>query len=166
MNIMIKKPRNFLIATVLVFSTCTLTGSVYAQQSMDKDKGVNKPMSDKSKSSPKSGKNGEMILEVPMVVMVPIQVSNDLAMDKGCWVKLYDEKNYQGDSLLLVGPFGANWENKIRSLETGPKTNVTIFDNRNFRDEDKFIDRNIKIPDLSKKMGFFDNFRSMILNCI
>lgn len=45
-----------------------------------------------------------MIGEVPVVVMVPMQASNDLAMEKGCWAKLYDKKNFQGDSLLLVGP--------------------------------------------------------------
>ena len=62
-------------------------------------------------------------------MMVPMQASNDLAMEKGCWAKLYDKKNFQGDSLLLVGPinlarmlgpFGVNWENKVRSIETGP----------------------------------------------
>ena len=116
-----------------------------------------------------------MIVEVPVIVMVPVQVSRDLAMNKGCWVKLYDKKNFEGDSLLLIGPinvakmidpFGSDWENKVRSLETGPKANLTIYDNRNFRDEDKFIDRDKRIPDLSKKMGFFDNFRSMMLSCI
>ena len=66
----------------------------------------------------------------------------------------------------MVGPFGFKWENKVRSLEIGPKANLTIFDNRNFKDEDKFIDPDKKIPDLSKKMGFFDNFRSMMLSCI
>ena len=108
-------------------------------------------------------------------MMVPMQASNDLAMEKGCWAKLYDKKNFQGDSLLLVGPinlarmlgpFGVNWENKVRSIETGPRTNLTIFDNRNFGDEDKFIEPNVKIPDLSRKMGFFDNFRSLMLSSV
>ena len=107
-------------------------------------------------------------------MMVPMIVSKNLSMDKGCWVRLYDRKNLEGDSLLLVGPinmanmigpFGVDWENKVRSLETGPKANLTIYDNRNFRDEDKFIDPDKRIPDLSKKMGFFDNFRSMMLSC-
>lgn len=90
-------------------------------------------------------------------------------------MKLYDKRNFEGDSLLLIGPinvakmidpFGSNWENKVCSLETGPKANLTIYDNQNFRDEDKFIDPDKSIPDLSKKMGFFDNFRSMMLSCI
>ena len=144
---------------------------LYAQQPADKatDKAANR-------SSQPSKKDEQVIVEVPVLVMVPVQVSKEeMGMDKGCWVKLYDRKDFQGDSFTLVGPidlpkmvgpFGFNWENKIRSLETGPKANLTIYDNENFRDQDKFIDPNKKIPDLSKKMGFFDNFRSMMLSCI
>ena len=176
MSILIKNSRNFLTATAMVFSVCVATGSVYAQQSSDNTK-ADKPMSaDKNKSPSKLGsKDGEMIVEVPVIVMVPMQVSRNLAMDKGCWVKLYDKRNFEGDSLLLIGPinvakmidpFGSNWENKVRSLETGPKANVTIYNNRNFRNEDKFIDPDKKIPDMSKKMGFFENFRSIMLSCI
>ena len=115
-----------------------------------------------------------MIIAVPVIVMVPMIISKNLTMDKGCWVKLYDSRNLEGDGLLLVspinmvnliGPFGVDWENKVRSLESGPNANVTIFDNRDFKDEDKFIDSNLKVIDLSKKMGFFDNFRSMMLSC-
>ena len=52
-------------------------------------------------------------------MMVPVEVSVE-AEKKGCWVKLYDKKNYEGDSLMLtgpislgqmVGPFGFDWEN-------------------------------------------------------
>ncbi|MEO6823923.1 MAG: beta/gamma crystallin domain-containing protein [Nitrosospira sp.] len=170
MSILIKNSRNFLAAAAVVFGICVATGSVYAQQSSDNIK------ADKNKLPSKSiKKDGEMIVEVPVIVMVPVQVSRDLAMNKGCWVKLYDKRNFEGNSLLLIGPinvakmidpFGSNWENKVRSLETGPKANVTIYDNQNFRDEDKFIDPDKRIPDLSKKMGFFDNFRSMMLSCI
>ncbi len=170
MSILIKNSRNFLAAAAVAFGICVATGSVYAQQSSDNVK------ADKNKPPSKSGnKDGEMIVEVPVIVMVPVQVSKNLAMDKGCWVKLYDKKNFEGNSLLLIGPinvakmidpFGSNWENKVRSLETGPKTNLTIYDNQNFRDEDKFIDPDKRIPDLSKKMGFFDNFRSLMLSCI
>ena len=176
MSMLIKNSRNFLVATAAVFGLCVATGGVYAQQSSDNTKADKSMSADKNKQPLKSvRKDGEMIVEVPVIVMVPMQVSKNLALDKGCWVKLYDKKNFEGDSLLLIGPinvakmidpFGSNWEDKVRSLETGPKANLTIYDNQNFRDEDKFIDPDKKIPDLSKKMGFFDNFRSMMLSCI
>ncbi|ARO88619.1 hypothetical protein EBAPG3_013045 [Nitrosospira lacus] len=157
MDILVANFRRTLVAAVMMFGGFVLTGVAHAQQSTT------------------GKKDGKVIVEVPIIVMVPVQVSSDLIKDKGCWVKLYDKKDYKGDSLLLVGPvnlaqmmgpFGFNWENKIRSLETGPRANVTIYDNRNFRDQDKFVDPNAKIPDMSKKMGFFDDIRSMMLSCI
>lgn len=164
MNILTRNSRCSLLAAIaMAVGVCAATGA-YAQGSADK----NKP--------PQSGKkDGQMTVEVPVIVMVPIQVSNDLAMDKGCWVKLYDKKDYQGDSLMLVGPinlaqmigpFGFSWEDKVRSLEVGANANLTIYDNRNFRDQDNFISAGKKVPDMSKKMGFLDNFRSMMLSCI
>ncbi len=177
MNILIKNSRKLLVVTAMLFGVCATTGGVYAQQANDKNKASDKSTSgEKHKPSHSQSRkeDGKMILEVPVVVMIPMMVSKDLAMDKGCWVKLYDKKYLVGDSLLLVGPinmtnmigpFGVDWENKVRSLETGPNASVTIFDNRDFKDEDKFIDSNKKVTDLSKKMGFFDNFRSLMLRC-
>lgn len=164
MNILMKNSRRSLLAAIAVaVGVCAATGA-YAQGSADKDK------------PSQTGKKDEQVtVEVPVIVMVPIQVSNDLAMDKGCWVRLHDKKDYQGDSLMLVGPinlaqmigpFGYNWEDKVRSVEAGPNANLTIYDNRNFRDQDKFISAGTKVPDMSKKMGFLDNFRSMMLSCI
>ena len=172
MNILRKSFRHA-FAIMTVFVTCATAGAAYAQQSGDKAR-TDKSTSSEKRSSQTGTKEGQTI-EVPVIMMVPMEISDKTAMDKGCWVKLYDKKNFNGDSLLIVGPvnlgrmigpFGVNWENKVRSLETGPKTNLTIFDNRDFKDEDKFIDPGKKIPNLSKAMGFFDDFRSMILSCI
>jgi hypothetical protein len=173
MDILRKNFRGFLAAAATAAGIGFGTG-LYAQQSADQPK--DKPASGATSKSAQPGKKeGQIIMEVPVLVMVPVQVSKDIGMDKGCWVKLYDQKDFQGDSFTLigpinlpemVGPFGFNWENKIRSLETGPKANLTIYDNRNFKDQDKFIDPNKKVPDLSKRMGFFDDFRSMMLSCI
>jgi hypothetical protein len=110
----------------------------------------------------------------PLLLLVPTMVSVDNATKNGCWARLYDQKNFKGDSFTLggpielaemKGPFGFSWENKIRSLETGPKTSLTIYDNRNFRDQDRKIAKGAKVPDLSKKMGFFDDFRSLKMSC-
>ncbi len=176
MNILIKNSRNLLIVIAAVFGLCAGSG-VYAQDSTDKSRANDKSkQAEKNKQSSQTGKNeGETIVEVPVLMMVPVEVSSDMSTNSGCWVKLYDRKDYEGDSFLLVGPvelpvmtgpFGFNWENKVRSLEVGPNANLTIYDNRNFRDQDKFVDAGKKIPNMSKKMGFFDDFRSMMLTCI
>jgi len=178
MNIRRESFRTILVATIVSLGLCAPAGVLYAQQSGDKSKTSDKSMSSEKKqqkSASQTGAKEEQTIEVPVIMMVPMEISDKTAMDKGCWVRLYDKKNFNGDRLLIVGPvnlsrmigpFGVNWENKVRSLETGPNTNLTIFDNRDFKDEDKFIDPNQQIPNLSKTMGFFDNFRSMILNCI
>ncbi|SCX59343.1 beta/gamma crystallin domain-containing protein [Nitrosospira sp. Nsp1] len=176
MNILIKNPRNLLVAIAAVFGLYAGSG-VYAQDSIDKSNASEKSKhAEKSKKNSQTKKNeGGTIVEVPVLMMVPVEVSSDMSTNSGCWVKLYDKKDYSGDSFLLVGPvelpvmtgpFGFNWENKVRSLEVGPNANLTIFDNRNFRDQDKFVDAGKKVPNMSKKMGFFDDFRSMMLTCI
>ena len=176
MNILTKNPRNFLIALAAVFGLYAGSG-VYAQDSAEKSRANDKSKhAEKSRQYPQAGKKeGETIIEVPVLMMVPMKVSTDTSANSGCWVKLYDKKDFNGDSFLLVGPvelpvmtgpFGFNWENKVRSLEVGPNANLTIFDNRNFRDQDKFVDAGEKIPNMSKKMGFLDDFRSMMLTCI
>ena len=174
MNILRKRFRHA-FAIMMVFVACATAGAVYAQQSGDKARTDKPTSSEKNRPSSQAGTKEGQTIEVPVIMMVPMEISDKTAMDKGCWVKLYDRKNFNGDNLLIVGPvnlprmigpFGVNWENKVRSLETGPKTNLTIFDNRDFKDEDKFIDPGKKIPNLSKAMGLFDDFRSMILSCI
>ena len=92
-----------------------------------------------------------------------------------CWVRLYDREGFRGDRLTLlgpinmpamIGPFGTDWENEVRSLQTGPKANVTVFDNRYFFDQSKFIGPNESVQEMSEKMGFLEDFRSMMLSCI
>jgi hypothetical protein len=109
-----------------------------------------------------------------LLLIVPLEWSDQTAKKDGCGAKLYDRKNYSGDSFMMAGqqqlpsmtgPFGLNWQNRIKSIETGGKATVTIFDNRDFHDRDKVIAPGSKVPDLSAKMGFLDNFRSMKLAC-
>jgi hypothetical protein len=135
---------------------------------------MNKPPESGDTTKPRSTKERAVTVEVPLLIMVPVKVTTDLEK-KGCWVRFYDKKNYEGDSLLLtgpvsiprmIGPFGFDWENKVRSLKVGPTANLTIFDNRDFRDQDKFIDAKTNVPDMSKQMGYFDDFRSIMLSCI
>ncbi|MDN5752986.1 MAG: hypothetical protein L0H15_06860 [Nitrosospira sp.] len=164
MNILITNSRSFLVAIALMFGVSAATG-VYAQESGDKSK--------MDKSMPKPGKKDGDI-EIPVLVMVPPRVSLNM-MTEGCWAKLYDKENFQGDSLLLagrinwphmIGPRGYNWEGNVRSIETGPKANLTLYDNRHFQDQDVFIGAGKRVAELSNKMGFLDSVHSLMLSCI
>lgn len=54
----------------------------------------------------------------------------------------------------MTGPFGFDWENKVR-LNVGPRANLTIYDNRNFCDQDKFIDEKTNVTRHVKRDGLF-----------
>jgi hypothetical protein len=91
----------------------------------------------------------------------------------GCWAKLYGAPNYQGDTFTLVGPvdmsnmkgpFGADWSD-VHSIKTGPKAKVTIYDNINFRDRAAQIKAGQDVPELSRKLGFFEDVSSMRIDC-
>jgi hypothetical protein len=171
MNILVKKnSRRLLTIVALVFGmsvSAGLSAQEYPERPMNK-----KPAPVESKHP--GARGGKTTIEVPVLMFVPVQVSAELE-NKGCWVKFFDKKNFQGDSLFLsgpvnlprlIGPFGYDWENKVRSVKVGPKANLTIYDNREYRDQDKFLDAGANVANLSKEMGFFDNFRSMMLSCI
>jgi hypothetical protein len=173
MSLLLKKnSRTFLAALAVVFGI-SAAPNASAQDTSDRPV-MNKPPQSGKQTSTKPGTKDKMTIEVPILMFVPVEVSTELER-KGCWVKFFDKKDFEGDSLLLsgpvnlptmTGPFGYDWEDKVRSLKIGPKANLTIYDNRNYRDQDKFIGPNKNVPDLSEKMGFFENFRSMMLSCI
>jgi hypothetical protein len=171
MNKSIKNLRSLL--PMIVAAVFLAQAGSLAAQGTSNTGSANKSQSAEKKKTQSGAQGDAQTIEVPILMFVPLGISTDVE-NEGCWVKMYDKKNYEGDSLMLtgpinmprmIGPFGFNWENKVRSLKTGPKANLTIFDNRDFRDEDKFIQAQSNIPDMSKKMGFFDDFRSMMLSC-
>lgn len=95
-------------------------------------------------------------------------------MKKGCWAKFYDNQNYSGDNITLMGPvdmpdmtgpFGINWKGKISSVETGSKARVLIYDNENYKDLVATFKPGQKSADVNKKMGFFDEFASLKIAC-
>jgi hypothetical protein len=112
-------------------------------------------------------------IEVPVLMMVPLKVLENTEK-QGCWMRLYDQDNFQGDRFTLVGPvamanlrgpFGQDWENKIESIETGPKGAVTIYDAEEFRGKSAQIGPDKRVPDFTEKTGLFDNFKSLRIDC-
>jgi hypothetical protein len=112
-----------------------------------------------------------------LMVLVPVAqpTTTQAAMRDGCWARLYTNEKYGGDALTLVGPvdmptmsgpFGVNWSNQIESVQTGPRTTLTIYDNERYRDRAATIRPNQEVPDLEdEKLGFFEDFRSMKISC-
>jgi Ni/Co efflux regulator RcnB len=112
-----------------------------------------------------------------LMVLVPVAqpTTTQAAMRDGCWAKLYTNEKYGGDALTLIGPvdmptmagpFGVNWSNQIESVQTGPRTTLTIYDEERYRDRAATIRPGQEVPDLEdEKLGFFEDFRSMKISC-
>lgn len=107
--------------------------------------------------------------------LVPITVADqDPAMKSGCWARFHDQQNFAGDMLTLLGPvdmpdmtgpFGIDWKDKISSIETGKKAEVYVYDNEKYQDLVATVKPGQKLADVSKKMGFFDEFSSIKISC-
>ena len=64
------------------------------------------------------------------------------AEEKGCWADFYEYAEFIGDNIRVWGPIslnrlknihGENWESRIDSIITGPKSKVTIYENIDFK---------------------------------
>jgi hypothetical protein len=123
----------------------------------------------------KQGKQKAGASVAPILLLVPINAPEHTQWKKkGCWAKFYDDQNYAGDNLTLLGPvdmpdmtgpFGIDWKGKISSVETGPHARVLVYDNENFKDLVATFKPGQKSADVSKKMGFFDEFSSLKITC-
>jgi hypothetical protein len=109
----------------------------------------------------------------PVIMMVPVEVSAP-AMQNGCWAQLYDERNFKGDMLTIVGPTqlvstdnaaGRQLKRNLDSLVTGPRATLTVYEHSLFKDKAVTFAPNSKEPGLIKKLGFAGRIESLKLDC-
>lgn len=109
----------------------------------------------------------------PMVVLVPVEVKNP-ALESGCWAQLYDERNFKGDMLTIVGPMelqsldkatGRHLRHSIDSVVLGPKAKLTVYEHRMFKDRSVNFEPNAKEGSLLRKIGITGRVQSLRLQC-
>lgn len=109
----------------------------------------------------------------PVVLLVPVEVSNK-ALDAGCWAQFYEQKEFKGDILTLVGPAQLDSLDKgsakqlkrdIDSIVTGPNTKLVVFEHRLFKDRSVEFGANAREGSLRKKLGFGGRIESIQVNC-
>ena len=109
----------------------------------------------------------------PLVLLVPVEISNK-ALESGCWAQFYDERNFKGDVLTLVGPAnidsqdkgsGRQFKRNIDSLVLGPKATLKIYEHQMFKDKSVEFPANSKEAGLIKKLGFGGRIQSLQLQC-
>ena len=109
----------------------------------------------------------------PLIMLVPIEVSNK-ALEAGCWAQFYDERNFKGDMLTVVGPTnigsqdkgsGRQFKKSIDSLVLGPKATLKVYEHQMFKDRSVEFAPNSKEAGLIKKLGFGGRIESLQLQC-
>ena len=109
----------------------------------------------------------------PIVMLVPVEISNK-ALESGCWAQFYDQRNFKGDILTLVGPAevsssdkgtGRQFKSTIDSLVLGPKATLKVFEHQMFKDKSVDFAANAREPGLIKKLGIGGRIQSLQLSC-
>ena len=109
----------------------------------------------------------------PLLLLVPVEVANP-GMQSGCWAQMYDERNFKGEMLTIVGPMqidavdksgGRELRKSMDSLVTGPKTKLVLYEQKMFKDKSVEFGPNSKEAGLVKKLGFRGRIESMRIDC-
>lgn len=90
---------------------------------------------------------------------------------EGCWVTIFEDTNYNDNSLTLHGPAeynnmrglpnsnGYNWGDQIGSLRTGPNCWIIVYADENYQDTSQTIGPNTEIPDLADMEDEIDSIK-------
>jgi hypothetical protein len=109
----------------------------------------------------------------PVVVQVPVQVSTP-ALESGCWVQFYSDRNFKGDVATLVGPAslesadkmsGKQLKSHIDSLVTGSKATLRVYEHSMFKDRSTAFGPNSREAGLITKLGIGGDIQSLQLDC-
>lgn len=93
------------------------------------------------------------------VVMLFAQSPAAFAKDSGCWAEFYEFAQMIGDKFRVEGPAklsnlknveNENWESRIDSIVVGPKAEVTVYENINFK---LTLTEMAKYPVLMRSLG-------------
>lgn len=109
----------------------------------------------------------------PLILMVPIEISAQ-ALQAGCWAQFYEQKEFKGDMLTLVGPTqldaldkgtAKQLKREIDSIVTGPKTTLKVYEHRLFKDRMVEFAANSRDGNVGKTLGFGGRIESIQLTC-
>lgn len=108
------------------------------------------------------------------VIVAPVQVSGDQNLNNGCWARIYENPEFGGSHLTLVGPVNVadlgnthagDW-NGADSVIVGRDARVTLYDDPDFEDRSATIASGERIADLRDDViGFFDKVESVQVRC-
>ena len=95
-------------------------------------------------------------------------------MRNGCWASFYGERNFDGDSLTLIGPVELQTLDKgsakqlkrdMKSVVTGPRATLTLYEKQFLSARWVGFTPDSREPGLMEKLGFGGSVESMKLSC-
>ena len=95
-------------------------------------------------------------------------------LKSGCWASFFDERNFNGGSLTLIGPVELTTFDKesarelrrdMRSVITGPRTNLVLYEKQFLSARSVGFQPATREASLVEKLGFGGRIESMQLRC-
>ena len=95
-------------------------------------------------------------------------------VQNGCWATFFNERNFNGDSLTLVGPAELKTLDKgtaqqlkrdIKSVITGPRATLTLYEKQFLSARSVGFQPASREAGLMEKLGFGGRVESMQLRC-
>lgn len=116
---------------------------------------------------------GQSVERSHSLVVVPAAVSMSTEFAKGCWVRLYDGRNFQGQELMLVGPLRLStmgttspWWRRWNSAIVGPNARVTVYSGGNYEGRSAALAARQRAADLGgKEIGWSGKIESTQVEC-
>jgi hypothetical protein len=90
--------------------------------------------------------------------------------DEGCWIKVWETKDFTGKSETFNGPQeianlnAIGWGDEIDALVVGPTAWVILYEDEDFDDTTRYLRPNTKISNLDN-IDFSDEADSMKIYC-
>ena len=120
-----------------------------------------------------SGYSSGMAEPDTAVVVLPTSGAAE-QMRAGCWASFYEERNFVGDSLTLIGPVelktldqgsARQLKRDIKSIVTGPRATLVVYEKQTLSARSVGFQPNAREAGLVETLGFGGRIESMKMTC-
>ena len=125
-----------------------------------------------SMGSGPSGSSGSADVDTAVVILPTSGAAEQ--MRAGCWASFYDERNFNGNSLTLIGPVELQTLDKgsarqlkrdIKSVVTGPRATLVVYEKQMLSARSVGFQPNTREAGLAETLGFGGRIESMRMSC-
>ena len=120
-----------------------------------------------------SGYGGGMAEPDTVVLVLPTAGAGQQMRD-GCWASFYEERNFNGDSLTVIGPVelqtldrgsATQLKRDIKSVVTGPRATLVLYQKQMLSARSVGFQPNTREAGLVEALGFGGRIESMKMTC-